>query len=544
MSPEPEPEPEGGLAPAGLPAAFDVDEIRTLIEKHFKVYEVEDEIRGLPRGEIAAYYVQTEGGTFQDKFERLRTEVRQRFPKLVLIVQHRMGEDIILVARKPPVADRGPGLNIVLLILTIITTTLGGALFYQPYAGVSNLWRVGGLDLSFLHPSILFLGFLTFSLPLILILGVHELGHWYVARRHHVRTSLPYFIPVPPIVPIGTFGAFISIREPIPDRKALFDIGASGPIAGFLLAIPVIVLGIFLTATFAVPVPPLPDVHERLSSPGDGIVLGHNATAPGATIAYSFGNATFTSADSGDVGQRIRTERIFLQAAGNHTLPEGNWTLDLLGGHLDEETRAEVTITVHAANGTAPPTGFTVENGAFVLTYERALSAAAPDDAFGFDLPNASTNITAVMVWHIPPSGYVELGDSLFFAGLQLLVGVFIDVDDSALTHPTALAGWVGLLVTGFNLLPAGQLDGGHVARALFGERMRWASYLSVVLMVFLSFKFFGWIIMAILVVFLGLQHPPPLNDKSPLGTKRIVLGCFVILLLLVTFVPYPFVPV
>ncbi len=99
-------------------------------------------------------------------------------------------------------------------------------------ATVFSTWYVGGFG---------------FSLSLLLILGTHEFGHYWAARKHRVETSLPWFIPAPPMFIAGTFGAFIRIKEPIPDRRALMEIGAWGPIAGFVAAVPVLVVGLSLS---------------------------------------------------------------------------------------------------------------------------------------------------------------------------------------------------------------------------------------------------------------------------------------------------------
>ncbi len=525
---------------------FDVDEIHKIVARYFRVYEVERDIKGIPTGQIAAYYIQTDPATFNERFDALREAMRAQDPGLLVILQHRLGEDVVLVARKPPVVEKGPTLNIVLLILTILTTTISGALFYQPLAGVENLYTWGGLDLSFLHPTMLFFGFLTFSLPLILILGVHELGHYFVARRHHVHTSLPYFIPVPPIVPIGTFGAFISMKEPIPDRKALFDIGASGPIAGFLLAIPVLILGLVLTAVYAVPVPPDPEIHASLESPVDAVAYTFNETDLGRdethNKTFEFGYANFTTEREVDDDVRVYRERIEF-VASNGTLPSGQWRAQFQAYNLTRDEEVEVTVRLEGAIGNATPDFSTEDDGAQVANVDRELAEAGYAAVnYSFTIPPNATRLVLEFEWEEPPSSFVRLGDSLLFYGISYVVDKFIPVDENVFTHPTGIAGWVGLLVTGFNLLPAGQLDGGHVARAVLGERMRWASYASVAFMFLLSFQFPGWIIMAILIVFLGLQHPPPLNDKSPLDPRRRVVATLVLLLLLTTFVPFPFV--
>jgi len=100
--------------------------------------------------------------------------------------------------------------------------------------------------------------------------------------------------------------------------------------------------------------------------------------------------------------------------------------------------------------------------------------------------------------------------------------------NDGYLTHPTFFAGWVGLLVTGINLLPASQLDGGHVARAVLGERMKWAAYAAVAGLVYLALRFQSWMLMAIFILLMGVQHPPPLNDRTGLDLKRKVLAAVV----------------
>ncbi len=107
--------------------------------------------------------------------------------------------------------------------------------------------------------------------------------------------------------------------------------------------------------------------------------------------------------------------------------------------------------------------------------------------------------------------------------------------------HPLAFAGWVGLFVTAINLLPAGQLDGGHVARGLLGENSRYLSYITVAALFMMGIMVYsGWLLFAVLIFFLGLRHPAPLNDLSKLGARRTVLGAIGIALLMVTFVPVP----
>jgi membrane-associated protease RseP (regulator of RpoE activity) len=262
---------------------------------------------------------------------------------------------------------------------------------------------------------------LSFGGTLMGILLCHELGHYVVARKRGVDVSLPYFIPLPPVVSLGTMGAVIRMRTPIADRAALFDVGAAGPVAGLIVAIPLLVIGLSL-------------------SPLGPIVSGHNQ--------------------------------------------EGNSLLYAL------------------------------------LKYA----------VFGRWLP----------------------GDG-------------VDVD----LHPMAFAAWVGLLVTMINLMPIGQLDGGHVARAALGQaHEKWSARLHVLLPA-IALVVFGvmlatalhagrdfwpavdyaktgaipWLIWTLLLAWMRRQsgeYHPPVGD-APLGPVRRVLafGMLVIFVLIATPVPF-----
>jgi hypothetical protein len=205
-------------------------------------------------------------------------------------------------------------------------------------------------------------------------------------------------MPVPPPFILGTLGAFISIREPFPDKKALFDVGIAGPLAGFAASIPIAVAGLYLSA--------------------------HAPVVPANYCGVEF-----------------------------------------LG-----------------------------------------------------------TNYGALLI-----------GTPLFWEVFSL----FLPANLVSL-HPLALAGWVGILITAINLLPAGQLDGGHVWRALFGERARFVSYAAVILLFGLGLFYFGWLFFAVLILFLGLRHPPPLNDVTPLGRSRAMVGVLAAVILVTGFVVVP----
>ena len=341
------------------------------------------------------------------QFENLRLAFKattslgaeRTFPML-----RRAGDELVLVILPQPSFDYvKENINLYLLIATIFTTTWAGAMWWASYSD-SSVLDTDWWWLRILITTDFLMGFLTFSLPLMAILGAHEMGHYYYAKKHNLDASLPFFLPMPPMLfPFGTMGAFISIREPIPNRKALLDVGASGPIAGLLVAIPVTLLGFWLTEQNAVPVP----------------------------------------VDSGDS---------------------------------------------------------------------------------------------------------LFLGSSFFFNALHELGEMFYPSSGDYLSHPVVLAGWTGFFVTALNLLPAGQLDGGHIARALLGPKANGLSYTVIFLLIVMTFygipgfgpPFSGWAIYAILIFFLGTSHPPPSEELSKLDSSRIGVGVLTGLILLTTFTPSP----
>jgi membrane-associated protease RseP (regulator of RpoE activity) len=281
-------------------------------------------------------------------------------------------------------------LHLGLLLATIVTTIIAGAL----QQGVNPLET----------PGLLYRG-IPFSFTLLLILGAHEMGHYLVSRGHHLDVTLPYFIPAPPIlyipflgwVPhiIGTFGAFIRIRSPIRDKRALLDVGCAGPLTGVLVAVPVILLGLKLS------------------------------------------------------------------------------TVTVIGGGGDGLT----------------------------------------------------------------------LGEPLLFKFLTWLALGPLTPEQNVVLHPVAFAGWIGLLVTALNLIPVGQMDGGHVAYALFPEYHRMISLAGLGLLVICGLVFWqGWLMWAALLFFLGWRHPPPYQFWVPLDRRRRVLGVITIAVFVLTFSPAPFV--
>lgn len=351
----------------------EVEQVKSIVARHFPIYDVRVNFNAL------TIFISPDLSMLETNFEKMRVEMNEK--KYIPFLTHKGGEYTLTIVRKEDRRTRSMWLNGALLVITCITTVLAGAALWAGYEGSSD-W---------ITAENLLWGGLTFALPLMTILGVHELSHFYMAKRHNVAASLPFFIPSIP--PLGTMGAFISLRDPIPNRKALIDIGIAGPIGGLLVTIPIAILGLVLTA-----------------------------------------------------------------------------------------------------NGT--PT-----NGA------------------------------------IPEEGAVEVFYQLFYSALML----FVPVPENVSLHPVAFAAWVGFLVTAINLLPAGQLDGGHVARGFLGENAKYLSYATMAGLFLIGLTLYsGWLIFGLLVFILGLKHPQPLNDISKIDVKRKVLGAAAIGLLLITFVPVP----
>lgn len=461
---------------------LDPVELRRMVERHFRVYDARDE---QVRGDIVArmYCIMFPREEFDARFEGLRRELRAADPELLAFVRHEGGEDVLFVTDRPAASPRRSRLHLGLFLATILTTVMTGAMYWKGYtqAGSGWSWSV------FWTPEYLLWGLVTFSLPLMLILGIHETAHFIAARRHGLRATLPFFIPVPPpLMMFGTLGAFISLKDPLPDRKALFDVGASGPLAGFLVAVPVILLGAWLTGIVAEPVPDLdrPALEASLlydlddDRPGRSVLTFHGVE-PG-TLSF-----TVQAPDDLDDSWSYK-------AAAAVTLADGTVQRDTLSGKLDANEAVRRTLT----------------------------------------LPANVTAATLTVTWE---DGLATFGDPLLVIGLDR----FFD-NDGFLAHPTFFAGWVGLLVTGINLLPASQLDGGHVARAVFGERMKYVAWAAVAGLFYLAFRFQSWMLMAILILLLGVQHPPPLNDRTPLDLKRKILAGVVLLVLVLTFIPQP----
>jgi membrane-associated protease RseP (regulator of RpoE activity) len=305
-----------------------------------------------------------------------------------------------------PRRRRLPWWNAALFLATVATTVLSGAAF----AGWAGEGARG-----------LVLAGLSYATAVLAILLAHEMGHWLLARAWGVDSTLPYFIPiyVPGSMNFGTLGALIRLRSPIPSRDAVLDIGAAGPIAGALVAIPVYAWGL---------------AHSEVRAVGE-------------------------------------------LAATNTGSP-----FEMLRAFLRGET----------------------------LTW-------------GGDA--------------------VVFGDSLLTAGIQRLVLGAMPPGHDVVIHPVALAAWLGLFVTTLNLLPLGQLDGGHVTYAWLGERgaLRVSRLVSAGLLLAGIFVSLNWLIWWLLTrIVIGLRHPPAI-DEAPIGPARRAVALASLALFVLTFVPVPF---
>ncbi len=238
-----------------------------------------------------------------------------------------------------------------------------------------------------------FTGGVWYMLSIMTILTAHELGHYFTSKRYGVSTTFPIFIPFP-FSPFGTLGAIIKMKGNIPHRKALFDIGAAGPIMGLLFAFPITIIGLKLSTVI-------------------------------------------------DITQYNNTFR---------------------------------------------------------------------------------------------------LGEPLFFKIFEYIIFGPIPKGYDILLHPIAYAGWVGFFVTALNLLPIGQLDGGHILYALFGKRAHFVS--KIILFIFGVFsvvRYKSWLLLIFLLILMNPSHPPTIYDYLPIDRKRILLGILMGIVFVLSFTPMPF---
>jgi Zn-dependent protease len=375
-------------------------------------------------------------GTLMVSAEEAFYKLRPQFEAVGYTPHMRREEDMDVIRALPGVFGRSktnPTLAIILLMLTIISVFWVGLFqsgdFYDPPDAVIYAKLTGNTS-ALQHPNLLptddqlrnsLFEAGLYAAALLGILGSHEMGHYILARRNKVKTTLPFFIPMP-IPPLGTMGAVIAMREPAPNRKVQFDIGIAGPLAGLIVALPIMIFG--------------------LSRSHVGTVEQEIAKMP-PEIAKDADQLRFTA--------------------------EGQSILYLAIKYL----------------------------------------------MFGEILPQGDRD-----VW---------------------IDGV-------------AFAAWAGFLVTMLNLIPAGQLDGGHIMFGILGEK---ASKLRVPIMIILTllaipgvlYEFtgvdlgFGWVGWALWVVIIWRflrGHAPVLDEITGLDSQRRALGIMMMVLFVLIFMPTP----
>lgn len=319
---------------------------------------------------------------FNDRFLIVFQETLQGQPFFALIPNPNSKS---VRENKPVEKLNRPLIALSLLVLTFFTTTIIGA----EMAGISPTELEN-------TPALVLAG-LPYSVCLIAILGIHELSHYLLAIYYKIKVTLPYFIPLPFF--LGTFGAFISIKSPMPNRKAIFDVAIAGPLGGFLVAVPVFVWGLAFSQ-----IVPLTDNPNMLS---------------------------FSAFD-----------------------PRFSLLLSILSK--------------------------------------------------------------------------LALGDNL--------------LSNSAIAlHPAAIAGYIGIIVTALNLIPIGQLDGGHITHAMFGQgKALVIGQITRLLMIFLSFLRTEYLLWAIILLFMPVADQPALNDVTELDNKRDFFGLLALILFVCILLPLP----
>lgn len=372
---EPAAEEEGGLPERGVPEDL--------------ILRTVDVVYPLAQYRVKDHYV-IEGPLLMPP-DAAYEELRRRFaggPLVPLLQESDVGRPRLVLAPAAalpdPVQRRSRAwLNLALLLATLATTTWAGA----AHQGVDLLAAPGRFAVG-----------LPYALALLLILGAHELGHYFTARRHGIAVSLPYFIPIP--FALGTFGAFIQMKSLAADRRQTFDVAVAGPLAGLVVAVPALLVGLQDSTVVAGPAAP-------------GMMMG-----------------------GADVGSSVL----------------------------------------------------------FAFLAKAALGEAVLE-------------------------------------GHRLVL------------HPVAFAGWLGLLVTALNLVPVGQLDGGHLVHALLGHRAaRTVGVVALGALVVLGlFVWSGLLFWALLIYLIaGTTDVPPLNDVSRVGRGRMALGAAAFALLLLILLPVP----
>ncbi|MHB0922423.1 MAG: site-2 protease family protein [Bellilinea sp.] len=382
-----------------------------------RVLAIEDTTLGSER---SGYLVRYRGRLFSEDIAAAYDQLAVALKPLGMTPMFRMDENrhsVILVTGIANPKPSNPKVNLIFFILTLISVWFTGGM--MSVESLSENW----LDNLY---QFLIKGW-PFTLSMIAILGAHEFGHYLAGRYHKVQVTLPYFLPLPyPFSPFGTLGAFINMKELPKNRRVLLDIGIAGPLAGLVVAIPVLLIGLSMSGL---------------------------QTLPAAASASGLGQMQL----------------------------EGNSILYLL---------AKFTI------------------------FGQLLPA--PVDMHG---------VSQLEYW----LRYFFTGQPLPYGGLDVVL------------DPVAWAGWGGILITALNLIPAGQLDGGHMIYTLFGQKTakRLLPFILAAL-VLLGFVWTGWWFWAALIFMLGRVYAEPLDTITPLDSRRKALAILALIIFLLVFTPVP----
>jgi Zn-dependent protease len=383
-----------------------IGQLRADVEDVFAITAIETP-RNMPQGTI--FFI---GSLLMANSEAAYDIIAERWHRHDYTPMFRRHPDGVLLQAHPgTIAARpsNPWINLGLAIATIASVWFTGAAY-----------ECGCIPASFGE----WLGGTPMMLSMMVILAAHEFGHYFAAKYHKVNVTLPYFIPLPLVSPVGTLGAFIQLRSPFKTKKQLFDIGVAGPIGGLVFAVPLLLWGIANSP-----------VHELSRGPVSTSVLEGNS---------------------------------FFYLAVKY----------LLHGDLLPSFEAYADMPV-------------------VQEFFLLLAGA------------------------IPQGG-----------GTDILI------------NSVAFAAWFGLFVTAMNLLPVGQLDGGHIVYSIIGEKARWLGLALIGVMAMAGFWWSGWWVWALLVFFvIGPNHPPPLNDLVQLSTGRKLLAYAMIFAFVLLFMPNPLQP-
>jgi membrane-associated protease RseP (regulator of RpoE activity) len=387
-----------------------LDEIRKQVDRVFRV--TRPLIGGSDQDYLAKYFGQLLLDS-EEAYERLAAALR---PYEVTPFFRIEDEQQVVIIRAGVVNPRpsNPRINLILFLVTLFSVFYAGALYaYDGPLPESALQQL-------LVPLLKIWTGWPFAVSILAILLAHEFGHYLMARYHKTEVTLPYFIPFPLSV-LGTMGAVILWKEPPKNKKVLLDIGIAGPLAGLVVAIPIVLLGLWLS-----PVQPIPQ--------------------PDTTV-FSL---------------------------------EGNSILYLAAKYV--------------VKGQLLPA------------------------------PTSYGDVNPVLYW----LRYLLTGQPIPFGSMDVFM------------HPVAWAGWAGLLVTALNLIPAGQLDGGHVVNVLLGDRAR--ALLPAVLIVLGALGFFwsGWWFWVFLLLLLGRVYAEPLDKITPLDNKRKALAILGVIVFVLVFIPVP----